>query len=186
MIFENKKKPEALVQIAPQVIAAAPDTHFLMVGDGENMDLVRSLIAEQGLEDRFVLTGLREDVPEMMALMDVFVHPAWFDVLPRTIVQALATGTPVVSTRVGGIPEVIQEGVNGFLVPPRDLDALAAPVIRLAQDEALRTRLGQAARTATSTAFTVEAMVRAIEDVYNGLINKQFKHPVPQRVGEAG
>ena len=107
------------------------------------MNPIKTRIAELGLQDRFILTGLREDVPELMAIMDIFVHPAWFDVLPRAIVQALATGTPVVATRVGGIPEVITDGENGFLVTPRDLDALASPVIQLLQDPQLRATMGR-------------------------------------------
>lgn len=175
MIFEAKKKPELIVEIAPRLLEAAPDTHFLLVGDGEMMNPIKTRIAELGLQDRFILTGLREDVPELMAIMDIFVHPAWFDVLPRAIVQALATGTPVVATRVGGIPEVITDGENGFLVTPRDLDALASPVIQLLQDPQLRATMGRNARESSSAAFTVDAMIKATEDLYMTLIEKKFQ-----------
>lgn len=175
MIFEPKKSPESIVRIAPEIIKAVPDAHFLLVGDGEQMPLVRQLVEELGLQERVALTGLRQDVPELMALMDVFVHPAWFDVLPRAIVQAQATGAPVVATHVGAIHEVVRDGVTGFLVPPRDLAALTAPVIRLLQDAELRGRLGRAARESTSSAFTVEAMVREIERVYDQLIEAKLE-----------
>jgi glycosyltransferase involved in cell wall biosynthesis len=182
MIFEAKKKPELIVEIAPKIIEAVPDVHFLLVGDGEMMATVRSRIQELKLQDRFVLTGLRQDVPELMALMDVFVHPAWFDVLPRAIVQALTTATPVVATHVGGIPEVVKDGVTGFLAPPRDLPALTEPIIRLLKEPELRARMGRAARESTSSAFTVEAMVKATEAVYNNLIAAKLSYPMAEQI----
>lgn len=181
MIFESKKKPELIVEIAPRLVAAVPDVQFLLVGDGEMMPVIRRRVQELGLEDRFVLTGLREDVPQLMSLMDIFVHPAWFDVLPRAIVQAQASGTAVVATAVGGIPEVIKDGESGFLVPPRDLDTLADRVLRLLQEPDLRAKIGANARAATSSAFTVEAMVQATEDLYNRLIADHFNEPMAEQ-----
>ncbi len=182
MIFDPKKSPETIVRMAPAVLEAMPDTHFLIVGDGQMMPIVRSLVEELKLQDRVLLTGLRKDVAELMALMDVFVHPAWFDVLPHALIQAQATGRPVVSTRVGGIPEVIRDGETGLLVPPNDLPALTEAVIRLLRDAEQRARIGQAARRAVSSAYTIEAMVEAMEKLYNELIEAKLSPRMPERI----
>lgn len=174
MIFYRHKSPETIVRIAPKIMEAVPETHFLLVGDGEMMPEVRALVRELNLDDRVVLTGLRQDVDELMALMDVFVHPAWFEIAPRAIVQAQATGTPVVATHLGGVPELIKDGETGFLVPPRDLEALAEAVIRLLQDPALRAKMGRATRGSITSAYTVEAMVKSIEKVYHELIEAKM------------
>jgi len=185
MIFYRHKSPETLVRIAPRIMERVPETHFLLVGDGEMMPEVRALVQDLNLEGRVVLTGLRQDVNELMALMDVFVHPAWFEILPRTIVQAQATGTPVVATRLGGVPEVIKEGKTGLLVPPRDPEALAEAVMRLLRDPELRARMGEAARASITSAYTVEAMVEAIEAVYDELIEAKLGDLPRKKTGEA-
>lgn len=185
MIMDPKKSPESLVRIMPQILEAAPKTRFLIVGDGQMMETVRALIQELNLQDKVVLTGLRQDVPELMAVMDVFVHPAWFDVLPHTILQAQATATALVATRVGGIPEVVKDGETGLLVAPRDLPALAGAVIRLLNDSELRTRLALAARESVSSEFAVESMVKSTERLYNQLIEARLKHSPPERIRAA-
>jgi glycosyltransferase involved in cell wall biosynthesis len=174
MLFYRRKSPESIVKIAPDILKKVPDTSFLLVGDGEMMPTVRSLVQELGLEDRVIITGFRKDPHKLMALMDVFVHPALVEILPRVIVQAQATGTSVVSTRLGGIPEVIRDGETGFLVPPGDLQALSETVIRLLKNPGLRRDVGQAARKAISADYTVEAMVKSIEDIYYQLIEHKL------------
>lgn len=174
MLFYRRKSPESIVRIAPKILEAVPDTHFLLVGDGDMMPTVKALVEEMDLEDCVTLTGLRNDPEKLMALMDVFVHPALVEILPRVIIQAQATGTPVVSTELGGIPEVINDRVNGFLVPAGDLDALTESIIELLKDPALRTKIGRAAQASTSSAFTVEAMVSSIEQLYDDLIESRL------------
>jgi glycosyltransferase involved in cell wall biosynthesis len=170
MIMMHRKRPADIVRAAPKIRQAVPDTHFLLVGDGEAMPDVRRAVQELGLQDKVTLTGIRRDVPEIMCLLDVFVHPAWTEVLPRTVIQAMATGTPVVVTDVGGIGEAVSDGRNGFLVPPKRLDLLADAILRLLQDPELAQRMGETARQSVSSAFEIQTMVEEIEAVYEDLI----------------
>jgi len=170
MIMVHRKRPADIVRAAPRILQAVPDAHFLLVGDGEAMPEVRRTVQELGLHEKVTLTGIRRDVPEIMGLLDVFVHPAWLEVLPRTVIQAMATGTPVVATEVGAIGEAVISGENGFLVPPKRPELLAGAILRLLQDQELAKRMGQTARQSVSSAFEVQTMVDEIEAVYEDLI----------------
>ncbi|MDH4135380.1 MAG: glycosyltransferase, partial [Anaerolineae bacterium] len=170
MIMLHRKRPADIVRAAPKILQAVPDAHFLLVGDGEAMPDVRRTVQELGLQDKVTLTGIRRDVPEIMRLLDVFVHPAWAEVLPRTVIQAMATGTPVVAIDAGALDEAIIDGKNGLLVPPKRLDLLADAILRLLQDLELAQRMGETARQSVSSAFEVQTMVDEIEAVYEDLI----------------
>jgi glycosyltransferase involved in cell wall biosynthesis len=118
------------LEAAGEVLAARPETRFLIVGDGVGFDDVKRRIAELGLGERVILTGFRRDIPEVMAALDVLALPSVrSEAFPQVIAQALAVGTPVVGTTVGGIPELIRDGETGRLVPPGDSQALAHAIV---------------------------------------------------------
>src|SRR5207244_235873 len=116
-------------------LAAAPDARFLIVGDGVGFDEVGRRVRDMGLDTRVSLTGFRRDIPEVMAALDVLVLPSIrSEAIPQVIPQALAVGTPVVASTVGGSPELIRDGENGRLVPPGDAKALADAILALPGD----------------------------------------------------
>jgi glycosyltransferase involved in cell wall biosynthesis len=132
-------------------------------------DEVVTLATQLGLAHRLVLTGLRRDVPELMAAFDLFVLSSLWEGLPRVLPQAMASGLPIVATATDGSAEAIIEGVNGFLVPPGDPAALAQRVITLLNDPIQARRMG-AAGQARVAEFDVYRMVEQIAQLYRELL----------------
>jgi glycosyltransferase involved in cell wall biosynthesis len=133
---------------ALDALARVPGVDLLVRGDGPERAALERHAARLGLGDRvrFLGAGSREDVLTLFTAVDIVLLTSAWENLPHTLLEALAVGTPVVATAVGGIPEVVADGGNGLLVPPRDVDAIAAAIERLARDDALRRALAQAAR----------------------------------------
>jgi glycosyltransferase involved in cell wall biosynthesis len=113
--------------------------------------------------------GIRRDVPAVLAAVDVAVLSSDYEGSPLSVMEYMAAAKPVVSTRVGGVPELVKEDVHGLLVEPRDPEALAEAVTRLLRDPALAKRLGAEGRQRQQREFSLEAMVRRIEDLYEEL-----------------
>jgi glycosyltransferase involved in cell wall biosynthesis len=164
-----QKGPLDFVRAAARVVQAVPESWFLMVGDGPMRAEVTALAQELGVAGRLVLTGLRPDVPELLAAMDIFALSSLWEGLPRVIPQAMATGLPVVATAIDGSAEAIAEGVNGLLTPPGDPQALAAGVIRLLRNPALARQMGEAGRVRVAE-FDVRTMVAQIAALYEDLL----------------
>jgi len=138
----QKALPDAL-----QAIARVPAVELLVLGDGSERPALEREAETLGVSDRvrFLGAGTRDDVLRLFRAADaVLVTSAWEN-LPHTVLEALAVGTPVIATAVGGIPEVVVDGENGLLVPPHDVDAIAAAVARLVREEDLRGALAAAA-----------------------------------------
>jgi glycosyltransferase involved in cell wall biosynthesis len=164
-----QKGPLDFVRAAALILQAQPDCYFLMVGEGPMHDEVVTLATQLGLAHRLVLTGLRRDVPELMAAFDLFVLSSLWEGLPRVLPQAMASGLPIVATATDGSAEAIIEGVNGFLVPPGDPAALAQRVITLLNDPIQARRMG-AAGQARVAEFDVYRMVEQIAQLYRELL----------------
>lgn len=139
---------------------------FLLAGDGPDRPLLEGLATELQISDRVRFLGQRNDVPELMAVSDLVVVPSLFEGWPLVVLEAMAAGRAIVSTRIGGIVEMIRDGENGVLVEPADPAALAAAIRDLAADPGRRDRLGAAARATALSSFSVEMMWRAVETVY--------------------
>ncbi len=152
---------EALARLAP----AHPDVHLIMVGDGPLRPAVEERIQTLGLQDRVELTGRLEDPVPALHRFDVFVLPSHNEGMGRAAVEAMAAGLPVVASRVGGVPDVVQDGQTGLLVPPGDPEALAAALDRLLQDEALRMAMGEAGLR-RAEAFSDRVMFERLEALY--------------------
>ncbi len=126
-----------------------------------------------GLGGRVVFTGFRLDIPELLSEVAVSVLPCVSsEGLSNTLLESMAAGVPVVATRVGGNPEVVEEGVTGLLVPPRDPQALASGICRLLENPELGSRFGRAGRQRVTQHFSLERMVRETETLYLQLIRK--------------
>lgn len=170
--FSPQKAPLDFVEAVDIIAQSVPEAWFVMVGDGPLRPQVEALAAKLGLTKRLILTGLRRDVPELMAEFDIFVLSSLWEGLPRVIPQAMATGLPIVATAIDGNVEAIEDGVNGLLVPPGQPEALAQAVIHLLRDPQMARRMGQAGRTRADE-FGARKMVDDITNLYEELLARR-------------
>ncbi|WIY27742.1 glycosyltransferase [Parasedimentitalea psychrophila] len=145
-----------------------PEAHFLIVGDGELLGKVRERARGLGLgDDRLTFTGNLREMPELLAAIDIFVLASKWEGLPMVLLEAMAMGVPIVSTAVGGVPELIQDGENGMLVTPTDPAALAGAVRHLIADPPARLRLGEAGLATVRARFSGAAMMDRLWSIYS-------------------
>jgi glycosyltransferase involved in cell wall biosynthesis len=168
--FSAQKNPLDWVRVAGQVAQAIPTCRFVLVGDGPLRPQVEAALAEEGIADRTVLTGLRRDVPRMLAAMDVFLLTSLWEGLPRVIPQAMAMRLPVVANRADGTVEAIAHGETGFLCDPGDLGSMAAHCLALLQDSDRRLAMGRRGREWVAREFDVREMVAQIAELYDRLL----------------
>jgi glycosyltransferase involved in cell wall biosynthesis len=165
--LEPEKGHPTLLEAWPIVVAAVPQATLLVVGEGSRRGELEAMARELGVADRVVFTGRRDDVPAVTAALDVAVLPSYREALGLTVLEAMALSRPVVASNVGGIPEMIEDGVTGLLVPPRDAGALAAAIIRLLRDHPFADTLARAGHDLVHDRFCIELMVRAVEQIYD-------------------
>jgi len=144
--------------------------HLLVVGDGDLRDDLRARVERLGLSARVHFLGARRDLGNLLAAIDLFVMPSLWEGLPLSMVLAMGAGLPVVATRVAGIPEVVQDGVTGVLVPPADVTGLGSAMAKLVSDPALRQTLGAAAAAFVRPRFGVDRYVESVTRVYDRLL----------------
>ena len=154
-------------------LAQRPDlsrAHLVIVGDGPLSAALQRQAAGLGSADRVRFLGARRDLGNLLSAIDVFVMPSFWEGLPLAMVLAMGAGLPVVATRVAGIPEVVQDGVNGLLVTPGESGELGAALSRVVNDDTTRVLLGQAARAFVRPRFGVDGYVNAITGLYDRLL----------------
>jgi glycosyltransferase involved in cell wall biosynthesis len=157
-----------LLAAAADVLERLPGARFVAVGQGPLEADIRALHARRGLGDRFLLLGHRPDAIRVMSGCDVFVLASHWEGLGVAVMEALALGLPVVATAVGGVPEVVEHGREGLLVPPRRPTELAAALLRLLTDAEERQRMAEAAAR-RGAELSIDTAVRRTEAVYNEL-----------------
>lgn len=167
-----QKAPLDLVEAFALIHQQRPDAWFVVVGDGPLRPSVEERLQVLNLVDQVVLTGLRRDIPELMATFDLFVLTSLWEGLPRVLPQAMATGLPIVCTQADGSAEAVADGENGFLVPRGSAAVMAEKALILLDDAALRQRMGANGR-GRATMFGAFQMVRDIDCLYQDLLAQQ-------------
>jgi glycosyltransferase involved in cell wall biosynthesis len=174
-----------LLKGAKEVISKFPNVKFLFVGDGMLKDELKKQVYELGIEDKVIFTGLvsREKIPEYISTMDIVVHVSLREGLARIIPQAFACGKPVVSFSVDGADEIIEDGRNGFLIPPPDISEedwrnydsskLSSCILKLLQDENLRITMGKEGKKVVDPIFRAEYMVEKIDTLYKKILKEK-------------
>ena len=171
----------AFLQAAAQIVAAGEDCAFVAIGNelaerGYRAVLDR-MVAELGLSDRVTFLGFRPDVAPVLRSVDVMVMPSLAEGLPIALLEAMASACPIVASSVGGIPEAIDDGVNGLLVQPGDVDGIAGSVLSLLRNRALASTLGRQARIDAVSRFSVSRAVETIQATYADLLYPAYAAP---------
>ena len=169
--LKPQKAPLDFVRAAEAAHEKVPALRFFIAGDGELRGPVEALIRERGLDGVVRVLGWRRDVTDLLHAMDIFLLTSRFEGLPRSVLQAMAAGVPVVATAVDGTPEVVADGETGLLVPPAEPEAAARAVARMASDPALRDRCRAAALRRLGREFDVGEMVRDLDRLYLGMLD---------------
>jgi len=169
--FRPIKRVEDLVRAMSIVIREAQDTRLMLVGEGPERQGIELLVKELGLQRNVLMTGFRSDVPELLRCSDILVLCSDNESAGLTLLEAMSSGLPVVGTRVGGIPEIIEYGRNGFLVPPRSPDELADRILRLTLDRELRLRMGEEGRRTVLKHFAADRVVPMYEEAYRRIVS---------------
>jgi glycosyltransferase involved in cell wall biosynthesis len=183
MRMQAVKAPEVLVEAFIQLCQQGHEgIRLVMIGDGPKLSALRERLDQSGLAERAWLPGARDDVPDLMRAMDLFVVPSLAEGICNTILEAMATGLPVTATQVGGNPDLVEEGHTGRLIPAGDVDALAGALAEYLASPETAAAHGANARARAEASFSMDAMVRGYLDVYDGLVGSApHPNPSPQR-----
>ncbi len=164
--FHAGKGHLILLEAMRQLLRSYPELKLICLGEGEREPELRAYCEEFGLARCVRFEGYRPNVSEWLAAADINVLPTFYEGFPLTVLEAMASGLPTVATNVGGIPEAIQNGVDGLLVPPGNSSSLADALALLLGDSARRVQMGQAARKRFCRHFTLEQQVSCTEKMY--------------------
>ncbi|MBF0571562.1 MAG: glycosyltransferase family 4 protein [Candidatus Omnitrophica bacterium] len=155
-----------LVDAISRMVRQYPQSHLLLVGDGSERQKLRQKSDALGLNNHISFVGFQKEPDRFIECMDVFVLASLNEGMGRAILEAMAYGKPVIATKVGGVPELVEDGLSGLLVPARDTDAFVAAMIRLIKDRELLQGMGGQAKVRVGDNFSLDKMVRDIEHLY--------------------
>ncbi len=168
-----QKGHASFIEAAALVLSRFPTARFIIEGEGELRAPLAAQIRAMGLDGVIKLIGTRRDIPELMAALDIFVLTSTFEGLPLSLLEAMASSKAVVAPSIDGIPDAVEDGVTGRLVPPRDAGAVAEAIMGLLGNPALRRRMGEAGRRRVEREFTVERMVDRTEELYQSVLRQK-------------
>jgi glycosyltransferase involved in cell wall biosynthesis len=171
--FNEQKDQETLLKAVAQIKNL--DFHLDLVGSGISLELCKKLAQSLEISDKVSFLGDRTDVPELLAKSQIFILSTHYEGLPISILEAMRAGLPVVATSVNGIPEEIEDGKTGFLVPRQDAKTLAEALLKLIQTPEIRQQMGEAAREKFLLEFTIDRMVNETRNVYQLVLASKAK-----------
>lgn len=172
--LEEGKGQEFILQAAAKIVKDRPCVKFIFVGDGLLRNKLMTQAKSLGIQDNVIFTGLRQDIPRFLAILDIFIFASLYEGMGRVVLEAEAAGKPVVATRVGGIPDIVKEDETAILVPSGDANSLFEAIERLIKDKLLRQKMGEAARRFIDYRFSSQKMVKEIIELYEELIKEKF------------
>jgi len=165
-----EKGQVVLLRALPAILAAFPRAACVVAGEGPARAQLEAETRRLGIGDRVVLLGFRRDVPRVLAALDLFVQPSIYEGFGLSLLEAMAAGLPVVASRVGGIPEVVEDGRTGLLVPSQDPAALAAAIVRLLGDAEGAQRLGESAANHARERYSLSRVAERVDDLYRNIL----------------
>ena len=170
-----RKGYEVMLRALPTIVHAVPTVHYIIVGNDDNdyANRLKELAHELKIAERVHIVGFQDPVQPFLASLDLYVHPALMEGFGIAVVEAMAMGKAVVATTTGGLPEVVAQGETGLLVPPGDVDSLAATVVSLLQDRVRREQMGLCGRTRAHERFSLNSSVMHMEQLYGEVLGAQ-------------
>jgi sugar transferase (PEP-CTERM/EpsH1 system associated) len=172
-IDSNKNHPaliESFIQLLSQFPQLRSKLFLVIIGEGPLRAICQKTIQDAGISDRVWMPGVRNDVADILKILSVFVLPSKSEAMPISILEAMAIGLPVVATRVGGVPNIVQDNVTGTLVEPGNLASLTAAIERYVSDPNLRAAHGQAGRASVLSEHSAQAMTSRYDALYKSLM----------------
>lgn len=183
--LRQEKAHEVLIEAASALLPSHPDIEFVIVGDGPRKDELEAMVGLRGLASSFSFLGQRDDVPALLGSAHIFVLPSRSEASPNSVIEAMASGLPVVAAATGGLVEIVEHGRTGVLVPADDVPGFAGAVDRLLRDRELAARLGCAARASVAARYSFDRMVDAFEDLYVSELRHRSARPSQIEEGDA-
>ncbi len=174
--MEEHKGLKYLLKSASLLLASRRDISFLLVGEGALERKLRKHCVDLKIEKNVICAGERSDIPEMLSFIDIFVLPSLREGLGLAILEAMACDKPVIATNVGGIPEIVKDGINGLLVSPEDPDALYRAMNELLNDREMLAKIGHHGKRVCEENFSSKVMIGKIEDLYDCLLSEKAEH----------
>jgi glycosyltransferase involved in cell wall biosynthesis len=168
--FKREKNISLLIDAFSGAIAQEKKIKLILVGDGAQKNLLEQQIQKKGIREWVTLLGWRSDIPEILANCDIFLLTSDSEGFPMVLVEAMASGKPVTATSVGGVPEIVENGVTGFLVAPGDSHALSEAILKLARDDKLREGMGKRGREKAEKEFNMRTVALKYERLYEKLL----------------
>lgn len=172
-VLREPKGIQYMLQAMSRLRETHPHLQYLIVGEGEYGAALRQQAETLQLGESVRFAGQRSDIPEILAACDFFVLPTLTEALPTVLMEAMAARKAILASNVGGVPEMVEDGINGRLLPPADVPALAAACGELAENAALREAWGQAGRRICEEKFDIRRQIHALETLYSSLIGNQ-------------
>ena len=166
------KGHEYFIRAITRVIAHSNNAYFLVVGDGPAREEMAELARQRGVEKHVFFTGTRIDIPEILALMDVFVYPPMYEAFGLSVIEAMAAGKPVIAAHSEVMPELITHDTNGLIIPIHNADAIADAIIDLYDNPGKRAAFSRAAMEKAKS-FSIEKTAHTLETLYHSLLDKQ-------------
>ncbi len=167
-----EKGVSVLLEAMKDVLARVPKARLVVAGDGPERPALERQARDLGIDNRVAFLGMRADLPRVLAALDVFVLPSLYEGFGLVVLEAMAVGVPVIATRVGGVPEVIEDGVTGLLVPAGDAKKLAEAVFRLEDNPRQAEALADRGSARLQTDFSLPAMIDAVEGLYFAVLRQ--------------
>jgi glycosyltransferase involved in cell wall biosynthesis len=168
----TEKGVPVLLQAVAKLQAEFPGLSLDLVGDGYEMDTLRAMTAELGLQDTVNFLGRMNDVTSVLKRADIYVQPSLNEGLPNSLLEAMSCGLPVVVTNVGGMPDVVSDGVEGFVVEPANADALAIALGKLLRDRELRKEVATRCRTKIQQEYSLDSVADNYIALYKTLTDR--------------
>lgn len=168
-VLRQPKGIQNMIRALPAILEIIPNAHYLIVGDGAYGASLRDLVATFNIQNRVTFAGHRTDIPALLACSDLFVLPTLKDALPTVLIEALAAEKPIVASDVGGVPEIIENEVNGLLVPPDDPSSLAKACLQMMKNQEQTKQIILAGSEIVKQRFSIDVQIEKLSKVYEEL-----------------